>query len=67
MLEFFDEDFDNMELVEGALELNKAVNPETDELWARAELQRLFEEAEMALVCERDESPFCGVSAPVLH
>ncbi|EPF2930838.1 SirB1 family protein [Vibrio navarrensis] len=55
MLEFFDEDFDNMELVEGALELNKAVNPETDELWARAELQRLFEEAEMALVCEHNE------------
>ena len=26
MLEFFDEDFDNIPLVEGALELNKAIN-----------------------------------------
>lgn len=55
MLELFDEDFDNMELVEGALELNKAVNPETQALWAKQELMRLLKEAEIQLFVEQQE------------
>ncbi|MDF2154917.1 SirB1 family protein [Vibrio sp. CAU 1672] len=55
MFEFFDEDFDHMELVEGALELNKAINPETNVHWAKQELQRLYHEAEAVLVHEVDE------------
>ena len=45
MLEFFDEDFDNMALVEGALELNHSINPDTNVHWAKLELERLYEEA----------------------
>lgn len=55
MYEFFDEDFDQLELVEGALILNKAVNPETQDKWAELELARLLEDAEQALVHETDE------------
>ncbi|MDN3697799.1 SirB1 family protein [Vibrio clamense] len=49
MLNLFDEDFDNMELVEGALVLNKAVNPETQVNWAEEELERLVKEAKNCL------------------
>jgi regulator of sirC expression with transglutaminase-like and TPR domain len=55
MLELFDEDFDAMELVEGALVLNKAINPESQTSWAEQELKRLFSEAEFALVNETNE------------
>ncbi len=55
MLEFFDEDFDSMTLVEGALELNKSVDPETNVHWAKQELERLYQQAEAALVHESDE------------
>ncbi len=55
MREFFDEDFDNIELVEGALELNQVIDPDTDVHWAKLELQRLLSEAEQALVNESDE------------
>lgn len=54
MLELFDEDFDAMELVEGALVLNKAINPQTESQWAEVELKRLVQEAEIALVHELD-------------
>lgn len=52
MLNLFDEDFDAMDLVEGALSLNKAINPETKVDWALAELQRLYHQAELALADE---------------
>ncbi|USD64638.1 SirB1 family protein [Vibrio sp. SCSIO 43136] len=55
MLNLFDEDFDNMELVEGALALNAAINPETQTSWSQAELERLYQEAEMKLAHEGDE------------
>ncbi|MDN3614342.1 MAG: SirB1 family protein [Vibrio gallaecicus] len=55
MYEFFDEDLDQLELAQGALLLNKAVNPETQDHWAEQELIRLFNEAEFALVNEQDE------------
>ncbi len=55
MLELFDEDFDAIELVEGALVLNKAVNPETKVYWAENELHRLLQEAELTLAHETDE------------
>ena len=55
MYEFFDEDFDQLELVEGALILNKAVNPETQDKWVELELARLLNDAEQALVHETDE------------
>ena len=55
MLEFFDEDFDNMALVEGALVLNQSVNPDTNVHWAKQELERLYKEAEAILVRETDE------------
>ncbi|MGR5542953.1 SirB1 family protein, partial [Vibrio campbellii] len=55
MQELFDEDFDSIELVEGALILNEAINPETQVHWAHQELSRLLKEAELALVAERHE------------
>ncbi len=55
MLDLYDEDFDEMELVEGALILNKAINPETQVEWAEQELCRLLEEAKSALVEEGDD------------
>lgn len=55
MFEWFDEDFDAMELVEGALILNKAVNPETEDEWARQELARLLTQAKHELANEQDE------------
>ncbi|WP_264878199.1 SirB1 family protein [Vibrio agarivorans] len=55
MQELFDEDFDSIELVEGALILNEAINPETQVHWAHQELSRLLKEAELALVAERLE------------
>ena len=55
MLELFDEDFDAMELVEGALALNKAINPKTEVRWAELELNRLVEEAELVLAHEINE------------
>ncbi|QXO18058.1 MULTISPECIES: SirB1 family protein [Vibrio] len=55
MLDLCDEDFDAMELVDGALALNKAINPDTQVAWAKVELKRLLDEAELALLHERDE------------
>jgi regulator of sirC expression with transglutaminase-like and TPR domain len=55
MFELFDEDLDDMELVEGALALNVAINPEVNERWVELELQRLLREAELALVNEADD------------
>ncbi|MEZ8102097.1 SirB1 family protein [Vibrio bivalvicida] len=55
MLELFDEDFDALELAEGALALNKAINPQTQVHWAEAELSRLVQEAELALVHEASD------------
>ena len=55
MYEFFDEDFDQLELAEGALILNKAIDPETQDSWAEQELARLLKDAEFALVNETDE------------
>lgn len=55
MFELFDEDLDNMELVEGALALNVAINPDTEVQWVEQELQRLLKEAELTLVHETDE------------
>ncbi|MGX9417195.1 SirB1 family protein [Vibrio sp. WJH972] len=52
MLELFDEDFDAMELVDGALILNHAVDPETDVEWSKRELDRLLAEAEQELAHE---------------
>ncbi len=49
MLNLFDEDFDAMELVEGALALNKAINPETKVEWALAELEALLHQAKVML------------------
>ncbi|NLS11648.1 tetratricopeptide repeat protein [Vibrio sp. SM6] len=54
MFEYFDEDFDAMELAEGALTLNQAVDPETDVAWAKSELERLVKEAEQLLFMESD-------------
>jgi regulator of sirC expression with transglutaminase-like and TPR domain len=55
MFELFDEDLDNMELVEGALALNKAIDPDTDVSWAEQELARLLKEAELCLANEVSE------------
>ncbi|MGC9401297.1 SirB1 family protein [Vibrio genomosp. F10] len=55
MRELFDEDFDSLELAEGALVLNKAVNPATQKQWAENELERLLSEAELALCHENNE------------
>ncbi len=44
-----------MALVEGALELNHSINPDTNVHWAKLELERLYEEAEAILVHETDE------------
>lgn len=55
MHNFVDEDFDNMSLAEGALALNEAIDPSTDVLWAKQELDRLAHEAEQALSVEVDE------------
>ncbi|WP_076587546.1 SirB1 family protein [Vibrio ostreicida] len=55
MLELFDEDFDAMELAEGALILNKAVDPSTEVTWAEHELRRLLQEAQSCLCHDGDE------------
>jgi regulator of sirC expression with transglutaminase-like and TPR domain len=55
MIELFDEDFDAIELAEGALILNKAVDPETQQHWAELELARLAKEAEQQLFHEVDD------------
>jgi regulator of sirC expression with transglutaminase-like and TPR domain len=52
MLELFDEDFDAMELVEGALILNLAVDPDTQIDWSKQELHRLLTQAEYELAHE---------------
>ena len=55
MFELFDEDLDNMELVEGALALNYAINPETEVDWVEQELARMLREAELYLAHEANE------------
>ncbi len=55
MFDLFDEDLDQLELVEGALALNFAINPETEVHWVELELEKLFSQAELALVNEVDE------------
>lgn len=55
MLEMFDEDFDELALVEGALILNQAVDSDTQVDWAKLELARLADELELELVNERDD------------
>jgi regulator of sirC expression with transglutaminase-like and TPR domain len=52
MLDLYDEDFDAIELVEGALVLNQAIDPETKVAWCEQELLRLLAEAKSLLVCE---------------
>jgi regulator of sirC expression with transglutaminase-like and TPR domain len=54
MFELFDEDLDNMELVEGALALNRAIDSDTNVHWAELELARLLKEAELYLANEAD-------------
>lgn len=55
MFDLFDEDLDEMDLVEGALALNYAINSETDVNWVEAELERMLKEVELALVSESCE------------
>ncbi|MDW6001549.1 SirB1 family protein [Vibrio mangrovi] len=55
MIELFDEDFDAMELVEGALALNQAINPETRVAWAEQKLAAMAREAEEYLSHESDK------------
>jgi len=55
MFDLFDEDLDQLELVEGAIALNHAVNPEVEVNWVEAELDRLYNDAELLLVNELDE------------
>lgn len=55
MFDLFDEDLDAMELVEGAIALNSAINSETDTAWVQAELASIFSQTELALVHESDE------------
>jgi regulator of sirC expression with transglutaminase-like and TPR domain len=55
MLELFDEDFDAMELVEGALALNQAIDPETQVAWAEQELEQKLREAQAYLSGESDQ------------
>jgi len=55
MLDLYDEDFDAMELVDGALALNRAVDASTKIEWAKKELNGLLEEAELHLIHEKDE------------
>ncbi len=52
MLGLFDDDFDAMELVEGALALNQAVDPQTQVDWSEQELHRLLADAERQLAHE---------------
>lgn len=52
MIELFDEDFDAIELAEGALILNKAVDPQTEQHWAKAQLEQMLAEAELAIAHE---------------
>ncbi|MGL6171117.1 MAG: SirB1 family protein [Vibrio sp.] len=54
MQNWCDEDFDALELVEGALVLNQAINPDTQVAWAQGELTRLLKEAQLALSDEHD-------------
>lgn len=55
MFDLFDEDLDDMTLVEGALALNEAIDPDTNVHWANAELERLLKEAELELSHEVNE------------
>lgn len=55
MLELFDENFDHIELAEGALLLNQAIEPLTRVNWVRQELERLRQEAELSLANYSDE------------
>lgn len=55
MFSLFDEDLDQLELIEGAIALNHAVNPDTEVSWAENELNKLFAEAELLLSNEADE------------
>lgn len=55
MLALCDDDFDQIELAEGALILNQAVEPLTQVQWAQQELDRLLQEAELTLFHEVDE------------
>lgn len=55
MFDLFDEDLDGMELVEGALALNYAINSETDVAWVENELANLLSETKLALIDIVDE------------
>lgn len=55
MLTLSDENFDAIELAEGALILNQMINPQTKVEWAQATLQQLLEEARLALRVVEDE------------
>lgn len=55
MFDLFDDDLDQMELIEGALALNCAVKPSVDEVKVMQQLGALFIEAEMKLAHEPNE------------
>lgn len=54
LLNLSDDDFDEMELVEGALVLNEAIDPDTKVTWAKEELARLVAEAKHTLIAHND-------------
>jgi regulator of sirC expression with transglutaminase-like and TPR domain len=52
MFDFFDEDLDNMELVEGALSLNLAIKSSTSKQWAEDKLELMLIDAEAGVASE---------------
>jgi regulator of sirC expression with transglutaminase-like and TPR domain len=55
VFDLFDDDLDQMELIEGALALNCAVKPSVDKIDVMRQLGELFIEAEMKLAHEPNE------------
>ncbi|MBD1568268.1 MULTISPECIES: SirB1 family protein [Aliivibrio] len=55
MFQLCDENLDDRTLAEGALELNLAINPDTEIHWAKHKLQQMCQEAEQVLVHEPND------------
>jgi regulator of sirC expression with transglutaminase-like and TPR domain len=55
VFDLFDDDLDDMELIEGALALNSAIEPAIDSKWVEKELAELLSHAQLVLANEQED------------
>lgn len=53
-MDLFEQDLDEVSLLEGAIELNSLINPSSDTVWIKASLEQMYTDLEQALAHSSD-------------